>query len=93
MEFEWDGSKEKENMRKHKITFLEAVESFSDPNGFLMVDEKHSKAEERFYWIGKISSGKVLTTRFTKRSDKIRIIGSAEWREYRKIYNEKAKVK
>ena len=45
MEFEWDGSKEKENMRKHKITFLEAVESFSDPNGFLMVDEKHSKSE------------------------------------------------
>jgi uncharacterized DUF497 family protein len=80
-------------MRKHKITFLEAVESFSDPNGFVMVDEKHSKSEERFYWIGKVSSGKVLTTRFTKRSDKIRIIGPAECREYRKIYNEKAKIK
>jgi uncharacterized DUF497 family protein len=56
-------------MRKHKITFLEVVELFSDPNGFLMIDEKHSKSEERFYWIGKISSGKVLTTRFTKCSD------------------------
>lgn len=93
MDFEWDETKERQNVRKHSVTFLEAVESFSDPMGFVLIDKKHSKTEERFYWIGKIASGRILTTRFTRRGDKIRIIGSAEWREYRKIYNEKAKFK
>jgi len=93
MDFEWDAAKEKENVRKHNVTFLEAVESFSDLSGFVLVDQKHSKREERFYWVGKIASGRVLTTRFTRRGEKIRIIGSAEWREYRKLYNEKTKAK
>jgi uncharacterized DUF497 family protein len=71
--------------------FREAVESFFDPDGLLLVDEKHSRAEERFYWVGTCSSGRVLTTRFTRRGTKIRIIGSAEWREFRRLYSEKAK--
>ena len=93
MDFEWDAAKEKENLRKHGVTFLEAVEAFSDPNGFVVSDEKHSKTERRYYWIGKIASGKVLTTRFTRRLGKIRIIGSAEWREFRRMYDEKTKGK
>jgi hypothetical protein len=91
MEFEWDASKETENFWKHKITFAEAVESFYDPSGFVLVDKRHSDVEQRFYWIGKSSSGRVLTTRFTRRGAKIRIIGSGEWREFRRLYNEKAR--
>lgn len=90
MEFEWDASKEAENLRKHRLSFAEAVESFFDPQGLLVVDEKHSKAEDRFYWVGKSASGRVLTTRFTRRAGKIRIIGCAEWREFRRLYSEKA---
>ena len=90
MEFEWDASKEAENLRKHKVSFAEAVESFFDPHGLLLVDEKHSQVEKRFYWVGKTASGRVLTTRFTRRGRKIRIIGSAEWREFRRLYSEKA---
>jgi uncharacterized protein len=91
VQFEWDASKEIENLRKHGVPFAEAVESFFDSSGILVVDEKHSTAEERFYWVGKSSSGRVLTTRFTRRGTKIRIIGSAEWREFRRLYNEKTK--
>jgi uncharacterized protein len=91
MEFEWDASKEADNRRKHRVTFAEAVESFFDPHGLLLVDEKHSGVEDRCYWVGKSSSGRVLTTRFTRRGAKIRIIGSAEWREFRRLYSEKAK--
>jgi len=91
MEFEWDASKEADNLRKHRVTFVEAVESFFDPHGLLLVDEKHSGVEDRFYWVGKSSSGRVLTTRFTRRGTKIRIIGSAEWREFRRLYSAKAK--
>jgi len=91
MEFEWDVSKETDNLRKHRVSFAEAVESFFDPHGLLLVDEKHSGVEDRFYWVGKSSSGRVLTTRVTRRGTKIRIIGSAEWREFRRLYSEKAK--
>ena len=91
--FEWELSKEVENIRKHKLFFAEAVESFLDPAGFLLVDEKHSTGEKRFYWIGKISTGRVLTTWFTKRASKIRIIGCAEWRKFRRLYHETTKTK
>jgi uncharacterized protein len=82
MEFEWDAEKARENLRKHKVNFAEACESFDDPKGFVMEDTVHSQREERFYWVGKSSSGKILTTRFTIRNTVIRIIGSAEWREF-----------
>jgi uncharacterized DUF497 family protein len=72
---------------------LKAAETFSDPRGFVMSDRKHSTSEERFYWIGMSESGRIPTTRYTKRGGKIRIIGSGEWREFKRIYNEKAKRK
>ncbi|MCO6430795.1 MAG: BrnT family toxin [Deltaproteobacteria bacterium] len=93
MEFEWDAAKAAENLEKHKVDFVEAVESFSDPNGFVLEDVKHSKDEERFFWVGKSASGRVLTTRFTRRERVIRIIGSAEWRDFRRLYDEKTKSK
>lgn len=92
MEFEWDAKKARENIKKHKVSFAEACESFEDPNGFVLEDTVHSQSEDRFYWIGKSSSGKILTTRFTMRKRNIRIIGSAEWREFKVIYNEKTKL-
>ncbi len=92
MDFEWDLNKEAKNIRKHGVTFLEATETFSDPKGVLLRDEKHSNQEARLYWIGKTRSGKVLTTCFTRRGSKIRIIGSGNWRKFRRLY-ETAKVK
>jgi uncharacterized protein len=93
MEFEWELSKEIENIRKHHVTFSEAVESFFDPVGFQLVDEKHSFGEKRFYWIGKTSTKRILTTWFTRRGTKIRIIGCAEWRKFRRLYHETTKTK
>ena len=93
MDFEWDLSKEIENLQKHGITFAEAVETFSDPNGFQLTDAKHSATEARFFRVGKSSSRKILTTRFTRRGDVIRIFGSASWRKFGRIYNERAQTK
>ena len=93
MEFEWDLSKEWVNVRKRGVTFSEAVESFFDPHGFQLVDVKHSRQEGRFYWVGKSETGRVPTTRFTRRGQKIRIIGSAEWRKFRRLYDETTKSK
>lgn len=93
MDFEWDSLKATNNLRKHRVSFLESVETFSDPDAFALRDERNSKKEERFYWIGKSYTGRILTTRYTKRDGRIRIIGSAEWREFRKLYYEKTKLK
>lgn len=93
MEFEWDSSKAETNLRKHKVSFSEATETFADPQGFAIVDKKHSRTEKRYFWVGISASGRVLTTRYTRRGKKIRIIGSAEWREFREMYYEKTKVK
>ena len=81
MEFEWDSSKAKLNLKKHKASFSEANESFADPK------------EDRYYWTGKSSTGKILTTWYTKRNGNIRIIGSAEFRDFKRMYNEKAEHK
>ena len=71
MKFEWDLEKEIQNIRKHRISFTEAVESFLDPHGFQLVDIKHSLQEKRLHWVGRVSAGRVLTTQFTKRGSKI----------------------
>jgi uncharacterized protein len=68
MEFEWDSSKAKSNLKKHKVSFSEAAESFTDPLGFTLSDRKHSQSEKRFFWTGKSSTGKILTTWYTKRN-------------------------
>ena len=38
--FAWDEEKEKQNLEKHGVGFLTAVESFTDPNGIKLVDTK-----------------------------------------------------
>lgn len=93
MEFEWDLAKDQANITKHGQTFSDAVEAFQDSKGVQLVDPEHSETEARFYWIGKISSGKILTVWFTRRGKKVRIIGCAEWRKMRSLYHEAAKIK
>ncbi|MHB1530014.1 MAG: BrnT family toxin, partial [Acidiferrobacteraceae bacterium] len=43
MEFEWDLSKERANLRKHGVSFSEAVETFLDAHGFQLTDQTHSE--------------------------------------------------
>lgn len=92
LEFEWDEAKDLANQHKHRVTFLEATECFFDPDGLELSDTEHSCSEPRFYWVGKSTQGRVLTIWYTKRGDIIRIIGAANWRKMRKIY-ETAKLR
>ena len=92
LEFEWDLIKEQANFKKHGFKFEEAVDAFQDPDGIQLIDIQHSRGEERFFWVGKIAAGKILTVWFTKRSRTIRIIGCAEWRKFRRLY-EATKIK
>jgi hypothetical protein len=89
MEFQWDSRKESENVGKHGVSFVEAIECFMDPDGFALADPAHSSAERRFYWIRRSSAGRVLTVRYTRRGAGVRIIGAAEWRRFRDLYHER----
>lgn len=85
--FEWDSKREAENKAKHGLDFETAQYAFFDQNRLIIHDAKHSEQEERWFCIGKVN-GRVLTVRFTYRGDVIRIFGAAEWRKWRKFYEE-----
>ena len=86
--FEWDKSKEAENLTKHNLDFYTAALAFLDPQRIVATDEKHSIYEERLFCIGKIGK-KIATVRFTLRSKRVRIIGAGFWSAGRKIYEKK----
>jgi hypothetical protein len=58
--FEWDPTKAKENLRKHRISFDRAAEVILDPLAVSIRDEEHSGHEERWVSIGKDQRGSVL---------------------------------
>ncbi len=86
LEFEWDLLKDATNLKKHGCSFLEAVETFKDPQGLQLADRTHSLSEQRRYWVGRSAAGRILTTWFTMRGSRVRIIGCAEWRKFRSLY-------
>lgn len=86
--FVWNYDKEIKNLEKHGIGFVDASKVFLDRDRLLLVDEKHSQIENRFYCIGKIGE-EIVTVRFTLRGNQIRIIGAGFWRLGRKMYEEK----
>jgi len=50
--FSWDDRKAVENLRKHKVSFEEAVTAFFDENARLMHDSDHSADEDRIVLLG-----------------------------------------
>ena len=50
--FEWDENKNKINMQKHGISFVEAMTVFDDDNALYKPDIDHSQEEERFIILG-----------------------------------------
>jgi uncharacterized DUF497 family protein len=83
--FDWDPVKDEENQRKHGVAFAEAVLAFLDSKRAIARDFDHSLEEERFYCFGKVGD-RVLTVRFTYRSEVIRIIRAGYWRKGRRAY-------
>ena len=58
--FEWDPIKAKQNVRKHRISFERAAETFLDPLAVSIIDEEHSEHEERWVSLGKDRRGSML---------------------------------
>ena len=87
MTFEWDESKNLENIEKHKVSFEKAQEAFFDKRRIIVKDKKHSKKEDRFFCVGNDGDG-IVTVRFTMRNENIRIFGAGYWREGRYKYEQ-----
>jgi uncharacterized DUF497 family protein len=74
LNFEWDEEKAKTNLKKHKISFEEAITVFFDPFSITMPDPDHSEDEERYIDLGISDKWRVLVVIYTERSPNIRII-------------------
>lgn len=91
VKFEWDDDKNKENLKKHGVSFKFAQYAFFDPNRIIAEDIEHSLTEKRYYCFGKVEE-EILTVRFTFRKNIIRVFGAGYWRKGRKIYENKNKI-
>ena len=76
MEFEWNREKAKKNIRKHKVSFDEAVTVFHDPLSATFDDPDHSFGEQRLITVGYSSRGHLLVILHTERGKATRIISA-----------------
>lgn len=90
LEFEYDRAKAASNLRKHGVSFEEAVTSFFDLNAVSYLDTEHSaKSDMRFINIGISTANRLLFVVHNEDEGRIRIISArlATPRE-RRIYEE-----
>ena len=60
-QFEWDEAKADVNARKHGVTFELASTVLHDPRLLTVADLEHSDTEERWFSVGCVSKGVVLS--------------------------------
>lgn len=89
MQFEWDREKAKKNLKKHNVSFDEAMSIFYDPLSATFDDPDHSKDEERFITIGHSSHNHLLVVSHTDRGKKIRIISARQATAHERKKHEK----
>ena len=92
MRFEWDPVKAKSNIRKHSVSFDEAVTVFKDPLAFIFDDTTHSEQEHREIIIGISALRRMILVCFVEPvEDIVRIISArAATRQEIKDYEENA---
>jgi uncharacterized DUF497 family protein len=74
--YEWNAEKAKANLRKHRLSFLEAASVFFDPLALTFPDPDHSGGEERDITIGRSIGGQLLFVSHFERGDRVRIISA-----------------
>jgi uncharacterized DUF497 family protein len=73
VEFEWDEDKNRENIRKHGLDFVDAWQIFDEPM-LIEIDNREDYGEERFVGIGFLKNFIVTIVFIEPREDTIRII-------------------
>lgn len=75
-QFEWDADKAAASLRKHGVSFDEAVSAFGDPLSILLPDPDHSAGEARYLVMGRSKHGRLLVVAFVERAPQTRIISA-----------------
>jgi hypothetical protein len=76
MRFEWDGSKATSNLKKHRVSFDEAVTVFYDPLAATFGDPDHSQEESRLITVGYSARGRLLVVSHVERGGATRVISA-----------------
>jgi hypothetical protein len=76
MRFEWDGRKAISNLKKHGVSFDEAVTVFYDPLAATFDDAGHSGDETRLVTVGYSAQGRLLVVCHVERGSAIRLISA-----------------
>ncbi len=77
MKFEWDPEKAGSNLRKHGVSFEEAMTVFKDTLALIFDDEEHSLEEHREIIIGTSTLRRIVLVCFVERvKDTIRIFSA-----------------
>ena len=74
MEFEWDESKARTNLRRHRVDFADAAAMFRDDRAITVTDDDPD--EERYVTIGTDALDRVLVAVYTMRGEHLRIISA-----------------
>jgi uncharacterized protein len=93
MRFEWDRTKAASNLKKHRVSFDEAVSVLYDPLAATFRDPDHSLDENRLITVGYSARGRLLVVSHFGRGGSARLISArrATPRE-RKRHEEEASV-
>lgn len=88
--FEWDLGNSDKNWRSHHVRQAEAEQVLLNRPVVLATDLKHSRAEARFFTLGRTDSGRHLAIVFTTRGTRVRVISArpmsrAERRAYGQV--------
>jgi uncharacterized protein len=70
VQYEWEKGKTAENLRKHGVDFVDAIEALEDPNRLEEIDTRFAYDEERIQVIG-MAHGRVLFAVATFRGEHI----------------------
>jgi uncharacterized DUF497 family protein len=68
--FQWDAGNDSKSSDKHRVSRAEAEQVFFNDPLLIMVDERHSRREERLHALGRTDNGRMLLIAFTLRDDR-----------------------
>lgn len=87
--FEWDNQKAASNLKKHGVSFDEAVSVFADAQALTFADTDHFESEDRSRTYGISNKGRLLVVVHTERRNSVRIISARKAARYEKsIYDQ-----
>ena len=89
--FSWDDRKDRENQRKHGVSFEEATTAFADENARVKHDPDHSQDEDRFVLLGFSAKLRMIVVAHAHRKEEteVRLVSARKaTRKERKQYGQ-----